>query len=223
MKVKKAIALLIVVVLAATLIAGCNGSDGSNKSNGNIAVGDIITFGQYEWRVLDVQDKKALLLSEKLIEKRAYNAEFTGITWEECSLREYLNGEFYNGFDAEDKALIAETTLANNDNPWEGASGGNATTDKIFLLSLEEVVRYFGDSGQLKDRPEGEFLIDDNYNSARIANDESGASWWWLRSPGFDTNLAAYVDKKGFVVVGGLGVNDGSGGVRPALWMNLES
>ena len=196
-------------------------------------VGDIIPFGAYSWRVLEIQDGKALLLSDKVIERRAYHEPGRAVTWETCTLRQYLNGEFYDSFSAAEKALIAETRLTNDDNPWYGTSGGNATTDRIFLLSLEEVVKYFGDSGDLKNRKgwywEGEpvlndgqgFIINDQYNSAREAVDADGAAlWWWLRSPGVDSLLAAAVHGDG-----GVGVEGGGsyydGGVRPALWLNL--
>jgi hypothetical protein len=91
----------------------------------------------------------------------------------------------------------------------DGSDTGNDTDDYIFLLSLEEVVRYFGDSGQLANGPsENRNAIDDQYNEARIAYDFGG--WWWLRSPG-----------GGDIGVSGTRVDDDYHGVRPALWINL--
>ncbi|MCL2158730.1 MAG: DUF6273 domain-containing protein [Oscillospiraceae bacterium] len=199
---------------------------------GEISVGRNVIFGRYEWRVLDIQNGKALLLSDKVIEKRAYNTESKDITWEKCTLRKYLNNEFYNSFDAAEKALIVETTLKTNDNPWYGTSGGNTTKDKIFLLSLEEVVKYFGDSGQLNNYPTNEGWIDDIYNVARIAKDKNGVvSWWWSRSPGGNgylnagvlsgSNINLYV-VAGILNVFGGAVDNSEGGVRPAMWVNLK-
>jgi len=101
-------------------------------------------------------------------------------------LRQYLNEEFYDMFSVEEKARIVETIIQNNKKSWYNIEGGNTTNDKIFLLSLDEVVKYFGDSGWLRSRPLDARRIDDQFNSARIArgiNDTD--SWWWLRSPGF--------------------------------------
>ena len=208
------------------------------------------TFAGIDWRVLDVQNGKALLLSEKVIEERKYNERETGVTWETCTLRRYLNEEFYNGFGADEKARIAETTIINNDNPWSGIKGGAATNDKIFLLSIEEVVKYFGDSGQLKNRPSNKtWSINDQYNCARIAMDsgqlkkrflndptgnlgeyhsariaadgESYPSWWWLRSPGYFDDSAVFVRSRGTVELVGCNVAHDNPGVRPALWLNL--
>ena len=139
---------------------------------------------------------------------------------ETYTLRQYLNGEFYDSFNEADKARIAETRLANDNNQWFGTSGGNETSDRIFLLSLEEVVKYFGDSGQLRNRPSNE-IIDDQYNSERIATDANGgASEWRLRSPGSNSDSAALVLSVGRVLVRGY-VIYANAPFRPALWLNL--
>ena len=62
-------------------------------------------------------------------------------TWETCSLRKWLNKDFYDSsFTLEEKALIVESKIINNDNPWYGTKGGRDAVDKLFLLSVEEVV-----------------------------------------------------------------------------------
>ena len=186
-------------------------------------IGSIIPFGDYDWRVLDVQNDKALLLSEKVIEKRTYHSSMVNITWEKCELRRYLNGEFYNKFNANEKGGIAETNVKTSNNPWYGTAGGSDTKDKIFLLSIEEVVKHFGDSGQLRSKsPNSKWWIDDQYNSARIAKDSSETvSWWWLRSPGNISTSAAHVLEGGYVHIKGDYAHFLSGGVRPVLWLNL--
>ena len=99
--------------------------------------------------------------------------------------------------------------------------------DRIFLLSLEEAVNYFGDSGQLRSRPSGAWGISDRYNNTRMALDLDGSAfWWWLRSPGDDPRHAADVNAVGGLALGGGGVfwsGGVGGGVRPALWLNLQS
>jgi hypothetical protein len=111
--------------------------------------GNIVPFGGYTWRVLDLQEGKALLLCEKVIEQRAYNSSGgeakKGNTWAECGLRDYLNSSFYNSL-GQDKTQVAEMLVVNYDNLWYGTAGGEDTSDRIFLLSIEEADRYFGDS-----------------------------------------------------------------------------
>jgi hypothetical protein len=214
----------------------------SPQSSKKMTVGRVVQFGGYEWRVLEVSEGKALLLSEYVIEHRAYNERMKEITWEDCDLRAYLNGEFLYYFSGSDRERIVETHNVNKDNPWvwswtnppnTPASGGNDTTDRIFLLSIDEVLKYFGDSGQLANQQEEQWGVDDQNNEARIAHclptcsqvgyhREGGgsASWWWLRSPGRTCSSAASVNRVGLLYVPGHTVNYSYGGVRPAFWIN---
>ncbi|MCL2079199.1 MAG: DUF6273 domain-containing protein [Oscillospiraceae bacterium] len=189
----------------------------------------IITLAGIDWRVLAIDNNKLLLISERILENRAYHKYDSYITWEDCQLRKYLNGEFYNKLGAA-RAAIAETYNSNPKNPWYGTNGGNATTDKVFLLSLDEVVKYFGDSGDLanKRRKDGSgnlksdgYYVGDQYNRARIAKLDNEANWWWLRSPGRLSSTAAGVNNGGGVDVDGYDVDYDRSGVRPALWLNL--
>jgi hypothetical protein len=196
----------------------------TSNSCSTFNIGDVVTFGAYQWRALDVSGGKALIITENIAieDKHPYNKERKDITWEHCTLRAYLNGVFYNRFTEADKARILETEVKNDKNPWFGTNGGKNTKDKIFLLSLEEVVKYFGDSGQLRDKnPNSKYFINDQYKAKRIAKYAGKASWWWLRSPGLYGGIAAYVGTGGSVNVSGHRVDDGGGGVRPALLLNL--
>ena len=189
----------------------------------SVGAGETIHFGDYSWQVLDVQKDRALVLCERVTEIRQYNNKFIDVTWETSTLRQYLNADFYDRFSAEEKARITETKMQNKINPWYNTKGGKVTNDKIFLLSFGEVVKYFGDSGQLSSRPADARRIDDQFNSARIANDsDDTASWWWLRSPGFYGLNAAYINADGWIYVDGNNVNR-YGGVRPAMWLNIQS
>ncbi|WOO39094.1 DUF6273 domain-containing protein [Anaerocolumna sp. AGMB13020] len=198
-------------------------------------IGDKIVFGRYEWRVLDIQDNTALLVTECIIEQRAYHDAYKEITWADCSLRKYLNGEFYDKFDVTDRAKIITVLNKNPDNQWYGSKGGVDTRDNIFLLSLEEVCQYFGDSlSKLLNRGKNQrywFERKDENNSKRIARlqDKEWSWWWWLRSPGRVNVKAVYI----FGTDGNIGIqgnnilkgniSDGkcTGGVRPAMWIKL--
>ena len=187
-----------------------------------VAAGDIIEFGGYEWRVLDLKGGKALIISENIVGRREYHSAAKRITWAGCTLRQYLNEDFYNSFTEEEQARIAETQITTPYNPWFGIPGGD-TVDKIFLLSLQELVKYFGDSGKLGGGYYGESFLDDEYNSARIAYDKNGnASMWWLRSVGqyawdaTEVFATGIIDPSGIIII-----TDEEGGIRPALWLDM--
>lgn len=198
--------------------------------------GDKISFGSYEWRVLEVQNNTALIITEYIIEQRAYHNAYKDITWADCSLRKYLNSEFYDRFTAAEKSRIIPVLNKNPDNQWYGTKGGTDTQDSIFLLSIEETVcRYFGDSSSKLYSPGKNqrywFERKDKNNSKRIARLEKrkeGSWWWWLRSPGRVSIKAVYIHGDGNIGIQGNNILKGNisdgeckGGLRPALWLKF--
>jgi len=164
-----------------------------------------MSFGGYEWLVLEERDGMALLLLEVIEEKLPYNEAGTKTSWESCALRAWLNGAFYNSFDEAHRARIAHTAVINSKNAEYRTRAGGDTTDYIFLLSLEEAKLYFAD------------------DAARAARSRDGrAAWWWLRSPGMDTTEAAVVLSDGSLGYAGSGVNYYDRGVRPAMWVKTK-
>ena len=97
-----------------------------------------------EWIVIAEEDGKLLVMSRYILDGVPYHTEYTDVTWETCALRAFLNDDFYNtAFDADEQARILTTTVTNPDNARMSVPGGNDTEDKIFLLSMEEVEKYF--------------------------------------------------------------------------------
>lgn len=205
----------------------------------DIHVGAIVTFGGYAWRVLDIQNNAALLLTEEIIELRAYHDVYKETTWADCGLRKYLNGAFYDTFNEADRSRILPVINKNPDNPWYGTQGGEDTQDHIFLLSLEEAVcKYFGDSSEkLYHRGQNQrywFQRKDENNIKRRATSLGCMWWWWLRTPGRYNVKAVYIHGDGNIGIQGNNIfrcnitscfhpvnGDNRGGVRPALWVQL--
>lgn len=192
-----------------------------------IAAANTILFGGHRWLVLEEQSDRMLIISENIIERRPFNRNMA-VSWQTSDMRSYLNGDFLNSFSAADRARILETTVINagnpwfpiTDNPWFDRNGRNNTTDRIFLLSLDELVRYFGDSGQLQNRPDRDtWFIQDAYNSARTAHYNGSPNMWWLRTHG-SAYGAVFIGEEGSVGVGGLTGDASVVGVRPAMWIS---
>ena len=152
------------------------------------------------WIVVKKEQNKALLLSADRIGHRPYNEKWEDVTWETCTLRKWLNGDFYNdAFTEEEKKRILLTKVRNEDNPRTNTLGGNDTEDKVFLLSLREAEVWL----------------------TRI---ERRNGWrWWLRSPGYCADHAAYVSYSGGISDVGYGVDRSDYAVCPALWIDLGS
>ena len=212
-------------------------------------IGSIVTFGKYqqnstyngpeaiEWLVLDVQNGKSLLLSRYGLDAKPYNTEWKDITWEECSIRNWLNNDFLNrAFTDTEKSAILMTNVDNSASQgysgWS-TSGGNNTQDQIFLLSYAEANKYLGVehywevSGSKQNtksrvaptafaKAQGAWLSDSNQTV-----DGEAAGKWWLRSPGVGRKSVASVFTDGSLCHGCINYDDGC--VRPAFWLNLES
>ncbi|MBQ4424831.1 MAG: leucine-rich repeat protein [Lachnospiraceae bacterium] len=196
-------------------------------------VGDLVEFGHYEqdndpengpeviqWRVLDVVDGKALLVSRTCLAAQPYNEVYTDITWEQCTLRKWLNEDFLKeAFSAEEQEDIILSCVKNDDNPQSHKPGGNDTTDKVFLLSITEAEAYFDSDAARMCLPSRYALKQQPKMPV-----ENGGCWWWLRSPGGTTKYAVDVMPNGSIrTISGANVNVIYWAVRPALWLDLET
>ena len=92
-----------------------------------------------QWRVLSVENDEVLLLADKCLEYRQFhNGTEESVTWENCSLRKWLNNEFYNNaFSADEKNAIVQKTLS-NDVDSRYVVECNDTQDNVALLSWDE-------------------------------------------------------------------------------------
>lgn len=208
----------------------------NNFDSSKIRICGTITFGDVEWWVIDMKNDSVLLLSKYVLQRHPYHSRCSNITWERSPMRKYVNGVFFKRFTTEEQSKIIETLNINSDNLWYGTNGGRDTKDKLFLLSLDEVDKYFGDSSDYKNGirkcyNNREFIIDSNgayfsntYDNKRVAlNINKEACEWWLRSPGGKNCPAASVGNDGSVHVKGSNFDDEytGCGVRPALWLKL--
>ena len=196
-----------------------------------LPVGDYVFFGSYEqdnnpsdgkeaieWLVLARDGNKALLISKYALDCQQYNSSFTNITWENCTLRSWLNEKFLNAaFNSSEQKQIITSKVTADKNPRYNTSPGNDTMDKVFLLSITEVNDYFSSSTEAQCSPTEYAKMEKS-----LANSDGDNCWWWLRSPGFASNRAALVSPDGSVYSDGNHVIYDTDAVRPALWLNLD-
>ena len=192
--------------------------------------GDTVFFGKYEqdydtsngkedikWLVLDKKDNAVLVISKHVLEDKSFGRNDD--TWETCSLRKWLNGDFINdAFSPEEQSKLQITNVSADKNPKFDVDSGNATMDKVILLSVAEVEKYFiSDESRIADLHSA---VSNEYYSDR----------WWLRTSGvsFDTYGKTYY-RYGAVCIGNTGAvsyggnpADNINGVRPAMWISLK-
>jgi serine/threonine protein kinase len=207
-------------------------SESSSKEkdkNPEYKVGETIEFGNYpqdkdgtekpiEWIVMKNEGNQVLLLSKYVLDAKSYNEEWEDVTWETSDIRQWLNNEFYTAaFNKSEKAKIQTSLIKNEDNSEHGTSGGNDTEDKVFLLSEKEAETLFSNDDERIAK------ATEYAEKSGVYVNEEKAAYWWLRSPGDSGDDAAEVIYSGWVYRDGNYVDDSSGGVRPALHLNLQS
>ena len=166
------------------------------------------------------EGNQILLLSKYVLDAKPYNKEWEDVTvtWETSDIRKWLNNEFYTtAFNKTEKAKIQTSLIKNEDNSEYGTSGGNDTEDKVFLLSEKEAETLFSNDEE-KIAKATEYA-----EKSVVYGNEEKSVLWWLRSPGGYSENAAVVDRYGWVDRYGFIVNINDGGVRPALYLNLQS
>ena len=179
-------------------------------------IGNEVQFGQYEqdgnsnngkedieWIVLAEEDGKLLLLSKYALDAKPYNIGNTDISWENSTIRKWLNQDFLNSaFTEVEQALILETKVY------------NSMADQIFLLSYKEAfVDYFTSDKERICKPT-------TYAVNQGAYMHDNAAGWWLRSPGKNQSDAIYVRSVGSCL--DHSVDSDSICVRPALWIEFH-
>ena len=224
-----------------------------------VVPGDTIAFGHYEqdndtsngpeaitWKVLDVQDGKALVISEKILARVRHRYVEDGhgaVTWETSRVRQWLSEDFFDAaFSDEEKTAVYLTNVKSEPNPdYTDTDPGKDTQDYVFVLGLEQYDAYFADDGDLFDAiapytevarvgnpyAKDELVRTAKYypmNNAVRGNADGSAGWWWLRTVGqdyaADGNFMMRVDAAG--KADGVG-SDADCGVRPAMWVDIDA
>ena len=174
------------------------------------------------WTELANIDDRHLLLCNHIVEYLPFNTEYTGIGWDQSSVRSWLNNEFYDQtFSAIEKKMIVEYTMQTNNTV--------TCTDKVFLLSADEVKKYL---------PKYEFILHGPapYLSPQHIGQYIGVrerDVWLLRSnAGYGKNQSEIANviehtemlnnqsNSRIINDGGRNLNvNGIAGIRPSIWV----
>ncbi len=185
----------------------------------------IIKFGTYpqnngntkepiEWQVLQVNGNEVLLVSRYALDCKQYHHEEASITWENCDLRKWLNGEFLKAAFSDEEQERIMLSEVENAAGWYGTPGGNNTQDRVFCLSFREAVLYFQDNAERRCLPTALAKV----HGADVTDN---CCYWWLRTPGDGQKNAAEVYADGWIDPIGFRAYGDTFAVRPALWVNL--
>ena len=243
MRIQKCCALLLVFLLALGLCscgADTKNSDQKNSSNlsddynanSSINIGDLISFGAYpqtaagndstsiQWMVRETNGDAMLLVSLYALDCVTYNGALTDTSWDQCSLRNWLNGSFYDAaFNSGEKQLILSTQISTDT---------DTTSDKVFLLSASECYQYLPTTDVRMCIPT-EYALDRGVlytNSNREYNEGCN---WWLRTSDPNSGAALVACDSHIYQSFGYDILNQGGvmtpfnlGVRPCIWVRIS-
>ncbi len=190
-----------------------------------------------QWIVLEDNGSQMLLISEKVLDCVAYNDSYAGTDWDNSYIRKFLNKSFYdNAFDDTQKSCILDyyTTIE------DVSAGIPSVTDKVFLLSYEEVLKYMGENpkGYSETRASvvtkyaqenGVYTLNEKdyglfkYEEKGVGEAIIGAGNWWLRSTGGKSTEAMDVGASGIIRTTGHDVGSHLDGIRPCILINVSN
>ncbi len=136
---KRVISIMIIVAMMLGILAGCN--DGYTLKDFDLDVGDKVILGKYqdediEWEVMSrnflINEGKVRveLFSKYALDCVPFNEDGES-SWEDCSLREWLNNDFYEeAFSKTEKKHIVDTTYF----CYTGEE--RFLTDKVYLIGM---------------------------------------------------------------------------------------
>lgn len=187
-----------------------------------------------EWIVLDVKDGKALLLSKYVLDYKKFNETDKPVTWENSTLRKWLNEDFCEkAFDKNEIRIVSETNNRILDNWYTFVEGGEDTMDRLFVLSTDDIVNpAYGLSWP------DDIDHDDKFscwvhgcwemNSLLMSpNGDYGVytdqffSEWWTKTPGDHDNTMIYVRQTYTDHYNADDVVNREYGIRPAMWIDI--
>ena len=215
------------------IMIGSGALEGGQASN--------VWFGNYEqdstsgkdpvkWRVLSNGADGIFVLSDQNLDCKLFDNTWEGLdfvdddclpdemTWSMCTLRTWLNKEFYKAvFSTREQGSILETKVITPDHSYFGTEGGDDTMDKVFLLSLDEVnSSEYGFTNQSS-------KVASSTDYAEAKEPKYGVCGWWLRSPGSDCTLFLYVRYDGAIETEGWFINERGIAIRPVFNINPAS
>jgi hypothetical protein len=191
--------------------------------------GDTFQFGSFEqdgdssngsediiWIVLKNKDGELTAMSKYGLAEHPFHDEDIPVTWDNSSLRQWMNTEFYeNAFTSEEKSLIRKTENQNRPNPYYETASGETTEDYVFLPTVKEVEGMSADLYTCFPTPAG-------ITSGIIGDARTGHCEWWLRTAGIRDDTASRVSDAGFPDSIGTKVNVPGIAVRPCITIKYK-
>lgn len=206
-----------------------------NDTIANTPVGKTVLFGQYqqdkisdvsrdiEWIVLKREEDRVLLFSVLGLDTQQYNKSKGATSWELCSVREWLNGSFYDAaFNDEEKTRILYSPIKQDDNPGDSScEQGPDTEDYVFLLSAVEYTELVYDAGNIAEEYRPGKPTSRIKKNVDIYGPEQYC-WSLLRTSASDNKNISSITAYGEIDYYSREAQESGGLIRPAIWVSIN-
>ena len=185
-----------------------------------------------EWVVLKREGNQLLLLSLYALDVQPYNTVKESVLWEECSLRSWLNNDFYyEAFDDSEQQIIEWNMTQPSKNKISGRTDFISVPDNVFILDVDEISELVPSSTVGTNY---RICVPTSYTESKLKNynprlgqayystDKAGCTWW-TRTPGRYSVSQSTIDRNGVSDLYGYLVEaDREVAVRPAIWVDAS-
>lgn len=211
-----------------------------------------------EWLVLEKEDDKIFVISKYILLNTSSGGRTNNdntLGWKNCGIRALINDEFLNdAFNLKEQSLIKDTINQNELIPIGDSSGDTekiekaeqyvanldnstiSTTDKVFVLSRDEIEKYFPtDESKRCALTKYAYNIPNDDTSESIRIDDKPTGTYWTRSCNVYTEIDTYdnTTKRFYSAFIGLMPNGSYSyfdaifkglfyGIRPAMWISTN-
>ncbi len=169
-----------------------------------------------EWLVLSEESDRILLLSKYALDCLPYNDWTADVTWENCTLRGWLNGAFkYKNADGDETSFLDGCF---SEEEKSRLIPHTETKDKVFLLSLNELLQHLTSNHLRKCLPTAYALS--RLPETHRHNDGDTCIWWLRTKSSKAERFIMTVEREGKYFEHGQMISMKGIGVRPAIWIN---
>ncbi len=189
-------------------------------------IGMTVRFGAYEqdgdltngsedieWRILDIVDGKALLLSVNALELVPYNpTALNNLYWEDSKVCDWLATELYDkAFASYEKYSITTMPTAATSFSETDETLSDYTEAYVSVLSVWQIEKYMPEPGM-------RICSGSRYAASKAGTVQNGALWY-TRMPGEFSRYGRFVMGNGETTLAHEGIR--SILVRPCVWVDL--
>ena len=139
-----------------------------------------------EWDIIGCEGNDVLLLSKYILDVGKINDCNKICKYENSMLRKKLLNMYNEYFDDKEKELLIERNNINYSSILDGENGSDITKEKLFVLSIDDIRKFFGDTdkpyGLLKS--ENTYYLNTRTDIQRLSNDLYLDNNYFLRSVG---------------------------------------